>query len=203
MSVLLWAVEPLLILLLARLVVHDRITRRIAVAMSAATAGVLLVVAQPGVGGALVGVAFTLAGVGACAVYTVACRKLLADDAALTVVLVQQTCALGFAIALCTVTYLVHPVAALGSVSGWAWACAISSGMLYYAVAFGLYLAGLRQVAASVAATFLTLIPVYGVAAGYLLLREHLSGRQWLGAVLVVCAVAALTLVPRGTSEPA
>jgi drug/metabolite transporter (DMT)-like permease len=92
-------------------------------------------------------------------------------------VLVQQACALVFAIALFMVTYLVRPVPALGAVSGWAWASAIASGVLYYAVAFGFYLAGLRLVSASVAATFLTLIPVFGVSASYLLLGEHLSGR--------------------------
>lgn len=202
MSVLLWAIEPLLILLLARLVLHDCITRPVATAMLAATAGVLLVVAQPGVGGSLIGVALTLAGVGACAAYTVACRKLLADDAALTVVLAQQSCALVFAIAGCVVTYIVRPVPALGTVSGWAWASAMTSGALYYALAFGLYLAGLRRVAASTAGTFLTLIPVFGVAAAYLLLGEHLGGRQWFGAVLVVGAVAALTMVHRRTSTP-
>jgi probable blue pigment (indigoidine) exporter len=206
MSVLLWAVEPRLILLLAREVLQDRITRPVAVAMAAAMGGVLLIVARSGIGGALVGVSLTLAGVGACAMYTVACRKLLADDAALTVMLVQQACALVFAIALWTITQLVHPDQALGrplgSVSGRAWISAVASGVLYYAVAFGLYLAGLRQVSASVAATFLTLIPVFGVSASYLLLSEQLSGRQWIGAGLVLGAVAAVTLNRNGTNGP-
>jgi drug/metabolite transporter (DMT)-like permease len=86
----------------------------------------------------------------------------------------------------------------LGSVSGWGWLSTVASGALYYAVAFGCYLAGLRQVSASVAATFLTLIPVFGVGASYLLLGEHLSGRQWTGAVLVVGAVAVVTLIRNG-----
>ncbi len=63
-----------------------------------------VIVSRSGIGGAFGGVSLTLAGVGACAMYTVTCRKLLADDAALTVVVVQQACALVFAIALWTVT---------------------------------------------------------------------------------------------------
>ena len=137
------------------------------------------------------------AAVGACAAYTVVCRKLLADDAALSVVLVQQVAALVLAAVLLAVAHAVRPQPVLDAVSIWGWVSAIASGALYYAVAFGLYLAGLRRVPASVAALFLMLIPVFGVAAGYLMLAERLSGRQWFGAGLVLAAVGAATLLRR------
>jgi hypothetical protein len=50
--------------------------------------------------GSAIGVALTLAGVGARAVCTVIPRKLLAADTALTVVAVQRCAALGFAVLL-------------------------------------------------------------------------------------------------------
>lgn len=199
-SVLLWAVEPILIVALAGVVLRDRISWPAGFAMIAAMGGVLLIVGQSGVGGAAPGVLLTLAGVGACAVYTVICRKLLADDAALPVVLVQQVAALVFAVGLLAVAWLVRPLPVLGPVSVWGWVSAIVSGALYYGVGFGLYLAGLRRVRANVAAMYLTLIPVFGVAAGYLLLAEQLSGRQWAGAVLVVAAVLAATTLRRSTA---
>jgi drug/metabolite transporter (DMT)-like permease len=197
MSVLLWAAEPLLILLLAGLMLHDRIGRPVGLVMMVAMVGVVLIVLQSGVGGTVPGVLWTLAGVGACALYTVICRKVLADDAALSVVLVQQAAALVLAVVLFTVAQVVRPQPVLDSVSGWGWASAVVSGALYYAIAFGLYLAGLRRVSASVAAMFLMLIPVFGVATGYLMLAEHLSGRQWFGAGLVLAAVGAATLMRR------
>jgi drug/metabolite transporter (DMT)-like permease len=197
MSVLLWAAEPLLILLLAGLVLHDRIGWPVTLAMLVAMAGVLLIVVRSGVAGTAAGVLWTLAGVGACAVYTVICRKLLADDAALSVVLVQQAAALVLAVVLFTAAQVIRPQPVLGSVSLWGWVSAVVSGASYYAVAFGLYLAGLRRVPASVAAMFLMLIPVFGVAAGYLLLAERLSSRQWFGAGLVLAAVGAATLLRR------
>jgi len=197
MSVLLWAAEPLLILLLAGLVLHDRLGRPVMVAMLVAMAGVVLMVVRSGVGGTVPGVLWTLAGVGACALYTVICRKLLADDAAVSVVLVQQAAALVLAVMVFSIAQVIRPQPVLDSVSMWGWVSAVVSGALYYAAAFGLYLAGLRRVPASVAALFLMLIPVFGVAAGYLVLAERLSGRQWSGAGLVLAAVGAATLLRR------
>lgn len=63
---------------------------------------------------------------------------------------------------------------------------------MYYAAAFWFYLTGLRHVPASAAGVFINLIPVSGIAAGYLLLGERLTGRQWLGAFLIIGAVGSV-----------
>lgn len=47
------------------------------------------------------------------------------------------------------------------------WASAIGSGVLYYGLAYWLYLTGLRKVPASLAAASFYLIPVFGVAGGF------------------------------------
>jgi len=65
------------------------------------------------------------------------------------------------------------------------------SGLLYYGLGFSFYVAGLRHVSASYAGAFLPLIPVFGVAAGHLV-GERLGLRQWLGAVVIVAATAAI-----------
>ena len=69
-SVLLWALEPVLILGIALVVLRERVPRPVALCAGAALAGVVLVVFQPGHASA-VGVTLTIAGVAACAVYTV------------------------------------------------------------------------------------------------------------------------------------
>jgi drug/metabolite transporter (DMT)-like permease len=192
-SVLLWAAEPVLILLLAAAVLREHVPLALAAAVAVAVLGVVLVVYQPGATGDAVGVALTVAAVGACALYTVLTRRLLIDDASLPVVLVQQAAALGFAVALAVI------VLGAGG-QGWstatmtplAWVGAAASGILYYGAAFWFFLAGLRQVPASVAGAFLPLIPVFGVAVAYLT-GERLDPRQWLGAALVVGATVVVT----------
>ena len=66
---------------------------------------------------------------------------------------------------------------------------AITSGVLYYAAAYWLYLGALRRVPASRAAVSFYLIPVFGVAGGLLLLGEQFEIRQWVGAAIVLIAV--------------
>jgi len=193
MSVLLWAAEPVLILLLAAALLRERVPLALAAVIAVAVLGVVLVVYQPGATGDAVGVALTLAAVGACALYTVLTRRLLIDDGSLWVVLTQQAAALGFAVVL---TAIVQGAGGDGgsvaSMTPLTWVGAAASGILYYGAAFWFYLAGLRQVPASVAGAFLPLIPVFGVAVAHLT-GERLDPRQWLGAALVVGATVVVT----------
>jgi len=199
MSVLLWATEPVVILLLAALVLREHIPAALAVAVTVAVFGVLLVVYQPGVTGDAVGITLTVVSVSFCALYTVLTRRLLLDDSSLTVVLVQQMAALLFAIVLATVVDA-------GGGTGWdlaglgatAWLGAGVSGVLYYGLGFWFYLTGLRQVPASYAGAFLPLIPVFGVAAGYLV-GERLEPRQLVGAAVIV---ATTTVIAAWQREP-
>ena len=192
MSVLLWALEPVVILLLAALVLREHIPPALAVTVAVAIAGVLLVVYQPGASGNAVGITLTLVSIGFCALYTVLTRRLMLDDSSLTVVLAQQAAALVFAIALASVVELAGgPGWDLAGLSAGAWLGAGVSGILYYGLGFFFYVAGLRHVPASYAGAFLPLIPVFGIAAGYLV-GERLEPRQWLGAVVIVAATAAI-----------
>src|SRR5688572_12172066 len=68
-SALLWATEPVLILLIAWVILQQRPTAAVVSCATAAFAGVLLVVAAPDVELDALGVALTLAGVVACAFY--------------------------------------------------------------------------------------------------------------------------------------
>ena len=186
LSVLLWATEPIMILVLAWWILGDRITKGVLLGALLALAGVLLVVFEPGGQGQPVGVALTLLGVAACAFYTVITKKWMVTESTLQVVALQQASALVFAVLLLGVSPLTGYHAAALTISAEAWLSALVSGALYYAVAFWLYLTGLRRINAATAGLYINLIPVFGIAASYALLGERLSARQWLGAILIV-----------------
>ncbi|MDP3967668.1 MAG: DMT family transporter, partial [Nocardioides sp.] len=180
MSVLLWATEPILIMLLAVLVLRERIAPATVVAVAAAMVGVLLVVYRPGASGDTLGVALTMAAVAACALYAVLTRRLLLDDSSLAVVLVQQVAALCFAVVVAGFAMAVG-AADPGLPEDLAtWALAAASGIVYYGFAFWFFVSGLRGVPASVAGSFLPLIPVFGLAAAYVL-GDRFTDRQWVG----------------------
>jgi drug/metabolite transporter (DMT)-like permease len=51
-----------------------------------------------------------------------------------------------------------------------------------------------------VAGAFLPLIPVFGLAAGYLV-GERLEPRQWIGAIVIVAATAVVCLLQVGRTR--
>ena len=203
MSVLLWAIEPVLILGFAYLIIRERISRALGGCAAIALTGVVLVVLHGDSHGSTTGVLLTIAGVAACAVYTVLSSRYLVDAATVMVVLVQQITALAFALALLAGSFVVGQPHSLASVSTTGWISALAAGVLYYGVAFWFYLAGLRRVSAGHAGMFINLVPVFGVAAGAVFLGERLTGRQWGGAVLILAAVAVVVgLQMRPATEP-
>ncbi len=163
-SALLWATEPLLILALAWIVLRHRPTGLGAACAVIALGGVLLVVAQPDVGLSIYGVALTIAGVIACAIYTVLSSRYLADSAPLGVVIVQQSAAFGFAALLAIAALAAGHGGTLDDVSTTAWVSALVAGALYYGVAFWFYLHGLRSCRPGIAGLFINLVPIFGVA---------------------------------------
>jgi drug/metabolite transporter (DMT)-like permease len=194
MSVLLWALEPVVILLLAALVLHERIPAALAVTVAVTISGALLVVYQPGASGDAFGITLTLVSIGFCALYTVLTRRLMLDDSSLAVVLAQQVAALVFTVVLASVVELAGgPGWNLAGPGTGTWLGAAVSGILYYGLGFFFYVTGLRHLPASYAGAFLPLIPVFGVAAGYLI-GERLEPRQWLGAIVIVAATAAIAV---------
>jgi probable blue pigment (indigoidine) exporter len=198
LSVLLWATEPIWILGLAAVVLRERIRPAVVVASVVAVMGIALVVGGAGEP-ALVGVALTTAGVVCCAIYTVAARRWIGTADATAPVLVAQQ-----AYALAVVLVAVVPVAigtgvVTSGISVDAWVSAGVSGVLYYAAAYLLYLSALRTMPASTASASFYLVPLFGLAASFVLLGERLDPVQWVGAVIVIAAVAAIFRMAGGS----
>jgi len=202
LSVLLWALEPVLILVLAALVLRERPGAGLVLPSGAALLGLILVLYDPSATGSLPGVALTLAGVACCAVYSVATRRWLPGaDSTLGVVAAQQLYALGFAVVLLVVAAAAGVAVAPGAVSSGGVVSIVASGLLYYGLAYWLYLSALRDVPASVAAVSFYLIPVFGLGAGFVA-GERLGTGQWMGAAIVVGAVAAITIRGSAVAGP-
>jgi probable blue pigment (indigoidine) exporter len=191
--VLLWALEPLVILLLAGVFLGERITPRFVLLSAITAAGVGLVVYQPVGNGQWPGVVLTLAGVGCCAAYTVIARRWVGTaDSTAQVVLAQQAYALAFAVAIGVAAAFVGGDLRWSSISATGIVAAVVSGLLYYAAAYWFYLSALRRVPASLAATSFYLIPVFGLVASFVLLGERLDPGQWVGVGVVVLAIASI-----------
>ena len=199
LAVLVWAIEPVIVVLLAVPLLAERPERRTVALVLVAVAGAVLVLQGPGTSGQLGGIVLTLGAVLACALYTVLTRRLLLDDGSLVVVLGQQV--LAFVLVLLALV--------VGMITGWyatsvptdagTLGLAAASGVVYYALAYVCYVAALRQVPAAVAVSVLPLIPVWGLAAAFLV-GDRLSPAQWLGAAIVGLAVLAVALTPTSGS---
>lgn len=195
--VLLWALEPLLILLLAGIFLDEGITRRLVLFSATAAAGMGLVVYDGSTSGQWPGVVLVLAGVACCAAYTVIARRWVGtSDSTAQVVLAQQAYALGFALVVALAAGLVDGGLRWSGVSTTAVVSAVGSGLLYYAAAYWFYLSALRRVPASLAATSFYLIPVFGVMASFGLLGERLDVGQWVGVGIVVVAILSIIRLP-------
>jgi drug/metabolite transporter (DMT)-like permease len=134
-----------------------------------------------------------VAGVACCAIYTVVTRRWIASsDSTAQVVVAQQAYALGSAFVLVAAVWLLGGAVRPENVSLAGWASAIGSGVLYYGLAYWLYLSALRTVPASIAAVSFYLIPVFGVAGGILFLGDRLQPSQWVGVVVVLVAIAVI-----------
>jgi drug/metabolite transporter (DMT)-like permease len=193
LAVLLWAIEPILILVLAAFVLRERVGGAVAVASAVAIAGLVLIVADPAAGGFAGGVALTIAGVVVCALYTVLTRRwILGTDATFPIVLAQQAHALVLIAAVTMVAALGGQQVLPDAVSLVGISSAIVSGLLYYALAYSCYLTALREVRAPIAASAFYLIPVFGIAGAWVT-GERLAAGQWLGAAIVVAAVISIT----------
>ncbi|HUG60229.1 MAG TPA: DMT family transporter [Methylomirabilota bacterium] len=199
-STLLWAAEPMLIMGLAAIVLREPITARILGAVAVGAAGVLLVSWSGGDGGQpktdMIGIALLFGAVFCCAVYTVYSRKLGASVDPLLMVAVQQTAGLAWALGLLGASTAFGAVDA-GSRLGlgdpaMTIAVAALAGLMYYALAYWLYLTALRSVPAVVAGASFNLIPVFGIGLAMVFLGESLTPIQWTGAALILLAVSDL-----------
>lgn len=195
-SVVLWAVEPLLITLIALIFIRASVRGEVIVAVVLATVGVLLIVGRPSGHGELTGVLLTLSAVAACAGYSIILSIMNVRDGSLRIVFIQQLSASVFAIALMSMQLGFRGLPSM-RLSLWTIIEASLAGILYYGIAFWMYVSGLRRTTALRAGTFLTLIPVFGLVFSVILIGERISTRQSFGSLIVIGAVVSVSVFER------
>lgn len=194
------ALEPVLIVLLVWALFGMRPGRLVAAAVVAAVAGVCLVSLPEGSGlggGDTRGDALVLLGTAFAAAYVVASSRLVAEASPLVLTALQQSAGLVLAAALAALALATGLEAWPAALPPDALLLAAGSGLVQYALAFWLYLVGLRGLPVTLAGLFLTLTPVFGVAGGVIALGEEVAAAQLAGAALIVAAVV-VVLARRG-----
>jgi len=195
MSTLIWDFQPIVILVLAFLILRERVTRPLGAFSLLAALGVALVVEvnlNAHSGSILIGNLLTLTGVFFCSTYFVLTRRIASSLDALPLVALQQTVSWVCVLAVWQAELLRNASQNLLTISPTVWGWAMLSGIVYYALGFWLYITGLKNTSASLAGFFMNLLPVFGIAGAYVFLGERLTTIQWVGAILILLSVASI-----------
>jgi len=202
-AVLLWALEPIAILVLAVVFLRERVTGRLVALSALAVAGLVAVLYDSAISGQALAVAISAAGVACCALYTIAARAWIrTSDSTTTVIFGQQLYAFGFALVAIVGLGLAGQPILPSALTPLVVASALGSGLLYYGFAYWLYLGALRAMPASLASTAFYLIPVFGLAAAAAF-GERLVPIQWAGAAVVIAAMGGIAVsAVRATGVP-
>lgn len=162
----------------------------------------VLITARAGEAGGrhIVGDLLVLAGTAFAALYVVASSRFVTSLQPLALAVLQQTVGFLFAVALFTFSVVAGVETLRNHIPLHTLLLGTFSGIVQYALAFWLYLFGLKYVPLNTTGLSLTLIPVFGVGGAVVLLGEAFGPVQWFGCVIVVMAVA--SIAQRGASAP-
>ena len=189
------ATEPLLIVALSWILYGQVPARRLLICIGVAVIGLGLVSSEAWsgtAGSSRTGNLLILLGTSFAALYVVLSSRVAADFPAASLAAGQQAVGLLFAI------IVFGTLQAFGlDRQDWhalAWpqiGYAALSGVVQYALAFWLYLVGLKSVSANAAGLWLALVPLFGVSGAYVWLGEVPTVAMLAGAGLIVGSVAA------------
>ena len=186
------ALEPFAIIILAWLLLKERLLMRSLFLMLLALIGVLLISATAegeGVVHSLWGDLLVLAGTVSAALYVVFSSRSVTRLAPMPLAALQQSAGLLFALLVLPFGLLNGEGQLLQAVPVSAWLWAMLNGVVQYTLAFSLYLYALQRIPATTAAPFLTLIPIFGVLGSVLFLGESFTPLQLIGGSLILAAL--------------
>jgi drug/metabolite transporter (DMT)-like permease len=188
--------ESALVILLAAVVLRERMTRPVVLSVLAALAG-LTVLAGFSAGGSAVGDLFVAGGVLSASLYTVVAKRFDDGSAALSLTTWQFTAATVVTLAATALRGGPESAGRLLAVAPRFWLAAAVTGIAGFALSFLLFNSVIGRVDAGCAAVVLNLIPVFAVAGAVTFLNEGVTGREAIGAVLVGASVLYFTVAER------
>jgi drug/metabolite transporter (DMT)-like permease len=187
------SLEPVVIPVLLWLWIRQRPTRVQTVMTLLATAGAIMAAWDGESGNSnLTGDLLVFASVVAAAAYVVVSSRHVADNDPFTIAAAQQIWALILTVVIAGVL-----TATAGTLhwptSGWHLIATAATGWCNYALPFTLYLSALRFLPLESAASYLSLIPVIGLAGSHFWLGEPITIIQISGSAIVVMALIGIT----------
>lgn len=193
---LMWATEPIMILILAGIVLAEPITRKLLIIVGLGLAGVALVVGVIGGSDTLgvdpIGVLLLAGAVLLCAIYTVFSRKVTISVDPIPLLAVQQSIGLIWAMGMLVLTSGGNAIPDMSAIPLVSVTLAAMTGFLYYGLSYWLYLYALRHLPAAVAGGYFNIIPLVTILLALVFLGERLATLQWGGAILI--AISAILL---------
>ena len=185
--------EPVFIVLIAWFLFGSRPSRKLAICILIAVLGLLLVSHDSSAGNtnkSLTGDLLIVLATLFAASYVVFSAKWADQFPAAVLASAQQLIGLSCAVAIYVVALMTGVISQTPSDLSWgALIYASVSGIVQYALAFWLYLIGLKYLSPGTAGLWLTLIPVFGVAGAYFWLGEIPTVMMLLGMGVIVAAV--------------
>ena len=185
---------PVMVAVAAIALGRERFSSRTAIALTVASAGLVLVLAGAAAG-ALDPLGTALA-LGAAMVYTTYILSSEGIAARVSPLILSTLVCTGAATTL-TLAGLLTGDLSLGAVSGTGLGWLAGIALVSTVVAIGLFFAGLRRVGPTAAAILSTLEPVVTVMLAFAVFGESLGPAQLLGGALVLCAVLVVQTNPR------
>ena len=194
---LIFATQPVLIMAFAWSLLRERPKTIFMLLGILAIIGVAIIVGNPSSSDSnntFWGNIFALSSTACAALYVVWMRRITSTQNPLIALAILQTVAMivGF-LAWLTGGHIAPHMSS--NVSMFQLMAAAGTGIIYYGLAFWLYLLGLQKVPASLAGLYLNLVPVFTVGLAFVLLGERLTSMQWGGATIVLASVAGISLL--------
>lgn len=186
--------EPIFILLLAWFVFRQKPTQKLSACIFVAVLGLLLVSydsatseTNKSIQGDMLIVLSTLFA----ASYVVFSSRWASDFPAAVLASAQQAVGLMLAVIIYVAARMTEVTSQTLFDLEWGWLLyGAASGVIQYALAFWLYLIGLKYLTPGAAGLWLTLVPIFGVAGAYLWLGEVPTLTMLFGMALIVGAVS-------------
>ena len=178
---------PAFMAVFGRILLGERVTRRRALAIGLATAGVLLIVGFGGWGASMRSGALILCLAALTwALMSVLVKRVPAEYSQLVVT--------AYAILVATAVVTPAAIGQMGVVAGALARPVVWGGVLYLGVistagAFFLWNKGLQMIDAASGGLYFFLQPLVGVTLGWLVLGERVGGSFWAGSALILCGV--------------
>jgi O-acetylserine/cysteine efflux transporter len=188
--------ESAFVVVLAALVLKERITRTTTLAVVLAFAGLLVLQGGNPLSGSGLGDVYVAIGVLSASTYTIVLKRFSAESDPFALTVYQFSAATLLVLAVCSTRWLsgVSPLRG-GNVSPRFWIAACLIGVLGYAAAFVIFNSVISGIGAGAASVVLNLIPAFGVLSALILLGEMLNPATAIGAMLIAVSVVTFVIV--------